>query len=391
MAQEIVTKPYQHDVQANGTPMVPSTANPQIGVVPVANYDGSPVGGGQQYTDGGSAVAHPTGTAVIFQGGSNVPTVVSAANPLPVTGGAGGVSAVDEAAWVAGTSQLTPIGGVFNDSAAALTSGQQGTVRLTANRAIHTNLRSQNGTELLPVTAVLADTTTNPTLTQISNFPMIYNGTTWDRMPGDKTNGVYVNIKSSVSLGVTGTFWQTTQPVSLAVLPATGVLADTTANPTLTQIQVFPMGFNGTTWDRLRGDTTNGAWVNVKTGSVAVSAQATGGYTPGKLISAATTNATSIKASAGTLGGLQIGGNTATVYYVKLYDKASAPTVGTDTPIATYVVPANSTNGAGNNIPLPSAGMLFANGIALAITGGIADSDNTACAANAVVVNYQYK
>jgi hypothetical protein len=64
-----------------------------------------------------------------------------------VGGGGGGVSAVDESAWTAGTSVLTPDGGVFNDSAAALTSGQQGTGRQTPNRARHVNLRNQAGTE----------------------------------------------------------------------------------------------------------------------------------------------------------------------------------------------------------------------------------------------------
>lgn len=52
----------------------------------------------------------------------------------------------------------------------------------------------------LPAAAALADTTANPTLTEIQTFPSVYNGATWDRMPGDKTNGVYVQIKSSITL-----------------------------------------------------------------------------------------------------------------------------------------------------------------------------------------------
>lgn len=38
----------------------------------------------------------------------------------------------------------------------------------------------------------------------------------------------------------------------LARLPATAALADATANPTLSALQSFLMGFNGTTWDRLK-------------------------------------------------------------------------------------------------------------------------------------------
>lgn len=140
------------------------------------------------------------------------------------------------------------------------------------------------------------------------------------------------------------------------------------------------LGYDGANVRALKTDTNGG---------LAIAASATGGYTPGKLISAATTNATSVKASAGTLGKLSVGNNSATIYYLKLYDKASAPTVGTDTPVATYIIPANS-NGAGSNIPLPPVGEKYSNGIAFAITGGIADSDTTVCAANAVVVSYAY-
>lgn len=51
-------------------------------------------------------------------------------------GGGGGLSVVDSAAWTAGVSPFTPTGGVFNDSATNLTSGQQGTVRLTNDRQV---------------------------------------------------------------------------------------------------------------------------------------------------------------------------------------------------------------------------------------------------------------
>lgn len=53
----------------------------------------------------------------------------------------------DESTWTAGTTTFDPIGGAFNDSAAALTSGQQGTTRSTANRALHMNIRDHLGNE----------------------------------------------------------------------------------------------------------------------------------------------------------------------------------------------------------------------------------------------------
>jgi len=49
-------------------------------------------------------------------------------------GGGGGLSVTDQAAFTQGTSQFTPGGGVFNDTA-TLSSGQQGTYRMTTKRA----------------------------------------------------------------------------------------------------------------------------------------------------------------------------------------------------------------------------------------------------------------
>ena len=51
-------------------------------------------------------------------------------------GGSGGLSVQDSAAWTAATSNFTPTGGEYNPAAAVLSSGQQGTVALTTNRAM---------------------------------------------------------------------------------------------------------------------------------------------------------------------------------------------------------------------------------------------------------------
>lgn len=140
--------------------------------------------------------------------------------------------------------------------------------------------------------------------------------------------------------------------------------------------------------------TQSGTWT-VQPGNTANStpwlanpvASATGGYTPAKLISAATTNATSVKASAGTVGYITASNTNAAARYLKLYNKASAPTVGTDTPVHTFLIPGN-TAGAGTNIPLPPQGINFTTGIAFATTTGAPDSDTGAVALNEVIVNY---
>jgi hypothetical protein len=122
-------------------------------------------------------------------------------------------------------------------------------------------------------------------------------------------------------------------------------------------------------------------------------AATSGGCTPSHLISAATTNATSLKASAGQVYGFQFTNkNTSNPAYVKLYNKASAPTVGTDTPVKVICVPAAA------SVSLPTVvvhqqplGIAFGTGIAYAVTGGSADNDTTAVGAGDVLVEIDYK
>lgn len=121
----------------------------------------------------------------------------------------------------------------------------------------------------------------------------------------------------------------------------------------------FSTIFNGSTWDRLKKATTTSRIVS----------------------SAATTNATSAKASAGDVHVIYASNTTAALKYLKLYNKASAPTVGTDTPVLTIpMAPSNTPT----RVEFPF-GMYFATGIAYALTGAAADADTTALAAGDVV------
>ena len=108
---------------------------------------------------------------------------------------------------------------------------------------------------------------------------------------------------------------------------------------------------------------------------------------PYTLISGATTNATSVSTTANTLlyGYFLSNLNGAAWRYVKFYNKASAPTVGTDTPVLVLALPPN---GAANaSFP---AGINFSTGLAFAITAGVANSNTDAVAADEVVVNLAY-
>ena len=103
-------------------------------------------------------------------------------------------------------------------------------------------------------------------------------------------------------------------------------------------------------------------------------------------VSAATTNATSVKASAGVINEITISNNGTSAAYLKLYNKASAPTVGTDTPIRVVMCPADQTVVVGCG----SYGLRLATGIAFAITAGAGNADTAAVAANQVIVGMSY-
>jgi hypothetical protein len=99
--------------------------------------------------------------------------------------------------------------------------------------------------------------------------------------------------------------------------------------------------------------------------------------TPYALSAAATTNAVAVKASAGTLFSIICSNTAATTNYLKFYNKASAPTVGTDVPVLTIAVATNQTVA----LELGTLGYRFATGIAIATTLNAVDSDTTVLAA----------
>lgn len=106
-------------------------------------------------------------------------------------------------------------------------------------------------------------------------------------------------------------------------------------------------------------------------------------------VSTASTNATSVKTSAGNLQELTISNPTATAVYFKLYNLAAAPTVGTSVPVATYRVAATGSAGDTVTVSFGPNGKRFTTGIAWALTAAAAATD-TAAAVAAVQVSGTY-
>jgi hypothetical protein len=152
---------------------------------------------------------------------------------------------------------------------------------------------------------------------------------------------------------------------------------------------------NGANMVNLTADASSNLNVNVAadslgTLSTAPQAIASGGATPGHFLSAATNNSTSVKGSAGTLYTLEVVQTTTTLGDLRLYDSAAAPTCSSATGVVkNYAVQSNATS-PGFIINFGPAGITFANGIGICLTGAVSDSDNTSFVTG-VQVNYSFK
>lgn len=106
----------------------------------------------------------------------------------------------------------------------------------------------------------------------------------------------------------------------------------------------------------------------------------------------ASTNATSVKGSAGTLYGLSLSNTTTTVYYLRLYNLSSAPTCSSATGYVSSIPipPAAASGQVGGREIQYNIGKAFTTGIAFCVTGGASSTDNTN-AATGVFVESLYK
>lgn len=240
-------------------------------------------GGGTGGTASTFGAAFPTlGTPVGFTQGGNFVAATGTSGNLNVqcaNCSGSGASAVDEATFTAGTSVLAPGGGFFQTTATSnpLTTGQQGMVQMTAQRAFFTNLRNASGTEIgtaaTPLQVSLANTGSNATAVLVTgtggtfpvsqataaslNATVVGTGTFAVQAAQSGTWNV-TNISGTISLP-TGAATSANQPTNAAqgstTSGQTGNLhlgAVTTAAPTYTTAQSSPLSL--TTAGALRID-----------------------------------------------------------------------------------------------------------------------------------------
>lgn len=290
----------------------------------------------------GSGVTQPVSDA----GGSL--TVDSAQLPAALDGsgnlkvaimsgaGSGGTAMDDDAAFTPGTTAVTPAAGIYRSTLDAVDDGDAGAFAMTANRAMHVNLRAADGSEL-----TAGDQYAEDAAHASGDFLTMAGAVRRDTAAvGSGTDG----DNSTLNVNSVGRLWTT-------------AVIDT----------ALPAGTN-----------------NI--GLVTDVPGTSGGWAISTLLSANTTNATSAKGSAGQVGGWYLYNANAAVRYLKLYNKATAPTVGTDVPVMTIPIPP----GSAANVEF-GKGIAFATGIAFAITTGVGTADTGAVAANEIIVNLMYK
>lgn len=224
-------------------------------------------------------------------------------------------------------------------------------------------------------------------------------------MPKGTFAGANVTFEGSLDYGVTWVTLQVVRSNANTVETTSGVLGAAPAYYYRTDV-------SGITDFRIRSTAfTSGTQVWIVTGSVAqtdviqptlatvalgagsasIGTVATPAGTALSVVSTASTNASSQKATAGNLFEVSVSNPTATPAYVKFYNKASAPTVGTDVPVLTIVAPATSATQIPTaiNLTFSQIGKRFSTGIAIAITAGPLATD-TAVAVAGVQVHGTY-
>ena len=107
-------------------------------------------------------------------------------------------------------------------------------------------------------------------------------------------------------------------------------------------------------------------------------------------LSTAAVLAANIKASAGQVYSIQCFNNGANEVFIRLYNQTGSPGTGDAANILWRGMIPGDAAGNGFAIVFPK-GKVFSNGIGVRVSGAVADNDNTALAANELMVNVGYK
>jgi hypothetical protein len=387
------------------------------------------------------AVRRDADTTLSATDGDYVPLQVNSTGALKVTGGGGGTQyAVDDVAGATDTGTL--LLAVRDDSLATLTpaDGDYAQLRVSSTGALHVT-GGGGGTEYT-VDAVAPAAPTGATfvmerddalsaLTEVegdwTNPRANANGALWVKQDGTVTvdgSGVTqpvshaaltelaaainassqmdVNIAASnatitvASHAVTNAGTFATQVdgnalTALQLIDNTIVVDDAAFTPGTTSVNMAGFQADETATDSVNEGDAGAARMTLDR-KVIVNPQphTTGGLTIFRSIDIDESEE-EVKATAGMLYSIAAFNRTAAPLYLKFYNLTAAnTTVGTSTPVLTFVVPANADSDGAGFIIEKTYGWTFDTAISVAATTGIADNDTGAPGANDCVINLGY-
>lgn len=270
---------------------------------------------------------------------------------------------------------------------------------------------------------------------EMTSYLMGYNGSTWDRLRSDTTNGLDVDVTrvsgvvavsdnaSSLTVDAPvatpvfvrlsdGSAAISTLPVSLSSVPShavtnVGTFAVQESGSALTALQLiddtvfvddaaFAVGTSkvnatGFMADETSTDSVDEGDIGIarmtldRKQIVSINPHTAGGLSTYHLVSAATTNATVVKNTPGQVFGWYIYNSNAAARKVVFHNASSTPTAGASV-FFSLVIPPTS----GANVEMTN-GIAFSTGISITTVTGLADNDTAAVAANDLVINIFYK
>ncbi len=185
--------------------------------------------------------------AALAADGQYIPFMMSSVGRLLVEtqGGSGGTSETDSGVFTPTTDAYTPIGGIFDDvTPSDLTENDGGAVRMSAVREMYMNIRDGAGGERS------ANVTAGNELNVIATA-----------QPGVDV-GDFTLLDSVIDLMLGTDFSNVFGAATLITTTQADGLADTLDGVNGTS---FGYNYNGSDWDRVRGDLTDGLLVNLGT------------------------------------------------------------------------------------------------------------------------------
>jgi len=289
-------------------------------------------GGGTEYTVNAAAPADPVGSTFVMERDDEITALTEIegdwTNPRATAEGALWVQDFNSDAILADTTAILADTANMDTNLGTLAGAVTGSemqvdiVAVTPDLALGTDISNVFGTASL-ILAAQADNVVNTSDgLQTTSFGYMFDGTTWDRVRGDATDGLLVNLGTNNDVTVAGvataanqlpdghnvtvdnaagagavniqdggnsiTIDATSLPLptgaataanqladnhqvtisnaSLTVdseLPAAAALGDNTANPTVPGVGSFAMLWDGANWDRAPGNQTDGLLVNL--------------------------------------------------------------------------------------------------------------------------------